>query len=491
MKKKKLFGSTVLVLVGVLFGTILVSGFGWVKPSHADILLGAKSAPVQFDGDANAFSKAFVEVAEKVTPAIVNINVVAKTQEDEDGNGFFMFPFGGSIPKEQEGSGSGIIISEDGYILTNNHVVDKATKVTVVLSDKRSFDATVVGTDPLTDLAVVKIEAKNLTVAYLGESENCKVGQWVLAISNPFGLTSTVTAGIISAIGRGQLGLNRDDQGYGIEDYIQTDAAINPGNSGGALVDLSGAVIGVNAAIASRTGSYVGYGFAIPISIAKTVAKDIIANGKVNRGYIGVQIGEVDEAMAKSIGLPKPKGVIVQNIVADGAASKADIKEGDVILKIDGKEVNKANELQGYIATKSAGTKVKLDIYRDGKNIEREVTLKSRDGETSTETASNSKGSSSKILDGVGLSVRTLTAEEKKQYKTEHGVIITDVKPHSKAADQRLTKGLVILEADRVKINSVSDLKDKLESKKGSAVLLKIIADAKGTTIFIGLEIPN
>jgi len=498
MKQKKLFGSVALVFAGILFGAVLVSGFGWVKPSHANILLGARSAPVQFDEGANAFSKAFVEVAEKVTPTIVNINVVAKTNTD-DNDGFFMFPFGNRdmVPKETEGSGSGIIISADGYILTNNHVVDKATKVTVILSDKRSFDATVVGTDPTTDLAVVKIEGSGLPVAFLGDSENVKVGQWVMAIGNPYGLTSTVTAGIVSAIGRGQLGLNRDQDGYGIEDFIQTDAAINPGNSGGALVDLTGSVIGVNAAIASRTGSYVGYGFAIPISIAKSVAKDLIANGKVNRGLIGVQIEEVNAPTAKSIGLDKPRGVMIQSVVKGGAAEAADIKPGDVILKIDGREVNKPNELQGYVVTKTAGTKVTLTLYRDKKEIEKTVTLKLKDDGGKTEVASNSDskkeekaGPSSATFDKVGLSVKNLTAQEKESYKVENGVLITEVKPHSKASDQRIQPRLVIVEADNKKIKNVAELKEIIEKKKGSAVLIRV-QDQVGNTRFAGVEIPE
>ncbi|MCW8816347.1 MAG: trypsin-like peptidase domain-containing protein, partial [Ignavibacteriaceae bacterium] len=304
MKIKGIIGAISLLFIGVLFGAILVSGFGIVRPSLADINLGATEPPVKLDADASSFSQAFIEVAAKVTPAIVQITVVS--ERDNPHQDWFFFPFK-DLPKEQKGSGSGIIISQDGYILTNNHVVEKATKVSVGLSDKREFDAKVVGTDPLTDLAVIKIDAKNLPVAYLGNSDDLKVGQWVMAIGNPLSLTSTVTAGIVSAINRGQLGLIRDS--YGVENFIQTDAAINPGNSGGALVDLSGAVIGVNSAIASSGGgTYIGYGFAIPINLAKSVSQDLIAHGKVSRGYIGINIGEVDDAIAKSIGLDKPRG---------------------------------------------------------------------------------------------------------------------------------------------------------------------------------------
>ncbi len=494
MRYKGILGAVALIFIGIIFGAILVSGFGIVRPSLADINLGAAKPPVSLDADATSFSKAFIEVAEKVTPTIVAITVVSERENPH--SDFFFFPFK-DMPKEQRGSGSGIIISDDGYIITNNHVVESATKVTVGMSDKRTFEAKVIGTDPLTDLAVIKVDAKNLPTAYLGNSDDLKVGQWVMAIGNPLSLASTVTAGIISAFGR-RLDLIKDS--YGVEDYIQTDAAINPGNSGGALVDLSGAVIGVNSAIAAgNTGTYIGYGFAIPINLVKSVAKDLIAHGKISRGYIGVNIDEVDDAMAKSLGLNKPKGIIVQGIVDGGAASKADIREGDIILKVDGKEVNQPNQLQGYIASKSAGTIVKLTLFRDGKEIEREVTLKAREGDSKNEIAANEQKdekesseskSSTAQFDDLGLSVQNLSSKDKSDYNIDHGVKITNVKPFSKAEDRQLATGFVILEADKKKINSVGDLKNILKDRKGSAVLLKL-QDSKGVTFFKGLEIPD
>jgi serine protease Do len=494
MKIKGIIGAISLLFIGVLFGAILVSGFGIVRPSLADINLGATEPPVKLDADASSFSQAFIEVAAKVTPAIVQITVVS--ERDNPHQDWFFFPFK-DLPKEQKGSGSGIIISQDGYILTNNHVVEKATKVSVGLSDKREFDAKVVGTDPLTDLAVIKIDAKNLPVAYLGNSDDLKVGQWVMAIGNPLSLTSTVTAGIVSAINRGQLGLIRDS--YGVENFIQTDAAINPGNSGGALVDLSGAVIGVNSAIASSGGgTYIGYGFAIPINLAKSVSQDLIAHGKVSRGYIGINIGEVDDAIAKSIGLDKPRGIIIQGIVEDGAASKSDIRAGDVILEIDGRPVNKPNELQSYVASLTAGTTVKLKLFRDGETIERNVTLKARDADVKTEPASQEEESESKdnsnltsaTFDNIGLTVKNLSEKDKTDFKVNHGVLITDVKPFSIAEDQRLFAGLVIVEANKEQVDNVQDFKNAIEKKKGSALLLKVV-DQDGNNRFIGIEIPE
>jgi serine protease Do len=490
---KGLFGAFALILIGVIFGAVLLSGFGLVRPTIEDIKLGAGSPPVNLDADATAFSKAFIEVAEKVTPAIVQISVLSERENPHDD---FFFPFFKEMPKEQRGSGSGIIISQDGYIITNNHVVENASRVDVGLFDRRNFSAKVIGTDPLTDLAVIKIDADNLPTAYLGDSDDLKVGQWVMAIGNPLSLASTVTAGIVSAIGRGQLNLIRDS--YGVENFIQTDAVINPGNSGGALVDLSGAVVGVNSAIATKgTGTYIGYGFAIPINLAKAVAKDLIAHGSVSRGYIGVLIGEVDDAMAKSLGLEKPRGIIVQDLVKGGAAEEADIKVGDVILKIDGREVNQANQLQSYVATKTAGTNVTLTIFRDGKEVQRTVELKARDIETKSEpvvdnSEKDNKENSNKsaTFDEIGLSVRNITSQEKNKYNAVNGVIITEVKPYSKAYDQRLIQGLLIVEADKQKIENVGDLKTVFDQKKGAAVLLKL-QDAEGVTQFRGIEIPK
>jgi len=375
--------------------------------------------------------------------------------------------------------------------------VENANKVSVGLYDKRRFDATVIGTDPLTDLAVIKIDADDLPVAYLGDSDNLKVGQWVMAIGNPLSLSSTVTAGIVSAIGRGQLGLIRDS--YGVENFIQTDAAINPGNSGGALVDLSGSVIGVNSAIAAGgSGTYIGYGFAIPINLAKAVAKDLIAHGKVSRGYIGVNIGEVDNAIAKSLGMDRPRGIIIQGIVEGGAASESDLSAGDVILKIDGREVNRPNELQSYVAAKTAGTTVTLTLFRDGEEITREITLKKRDTETSLEPASDkineesneNSSTSTASFDDIGLTVKNLTEKERTDFDVENGVVITDVKAFSRAEDQRLFVGLVIVEADKTPVKNVDDLSELIEAKKGSALLMKVV-DNQGNTRFVGLEIPE
>ena len=499
MRKKNLIGTAALIFIGIVFGAVLVSGFGWVRPSYGDVKIGADKPPVeQLNADVLAFNNAFIQVAEKVTPSIVQITVVASVKKDQSNQHFFFqFPFGDKDqPQEQQGGGSGIIISEDGYIVTNNHVVDEAKEVTVKLHDKREFSATVIGTDPLTDLAVIKVDAKGLPAAYLGDSEKIKVGEWVMAIGNPLSLASTVTAGIISATSR-NININQDR--YAVEDYIQTDAAINPGNSGGALVDLNGAVVGINSAIATNgfSQTYIGYGFAIPINLAKSVANDLIANGKVSRGYIGVQISEVDAATAKAVGLGEPRGVLVQDIVEGGSASKADIKEGDIILKIDQKETNQANELQSYVASKRAGTVVKLTIFREGKEIERDVTLKARDGDDSKAVSISNKLKKGKDIDAkemsfdkIGLTVRNMTSDEREEYKVKSGLMITNVKNYGKAFNQGLINGAVIISVDKKEVNSVSELKAICDNKKGDAILLKVV-DGKGNSRLVGIDIPR
>ncbi len=510
MKRKSILAALSLVIAGAVFGGVLVSGFGWVRPNYADIRIGSDTPPLsKVSPEALAFNDAFINVADKVTPSIVQIEVVSKA-ENPYGDLIEKMPFFRNMPKdnmEQKGGGSGIIISDDGYILTNNHVVKEAKRVTVNLHDKKKYDATVIGTDPSTDLAVVKIDAEGLTEAFLGDSDRLKVGQWVMAIGNPLSLSSTVTAGIISAQGRNLNIINNRDANdptvnNSIENFIQTDAAINPGNSGGALVDLNGAVIGVNSAIATNgmSQSYIGYGFAIPINIAKAVAKDLIAHGKITRGYIGVNIRPVDQPIAKQKGLKELKGVFVEGVVEKGAAEKAGIEEGDVIIKIDSKQVDEPNELQSFIATKRAGDQVKVTLIRDKIEIEKYVTLKARDDVSGSSLGNLLSKDSDKndrnvskdeaVFSNIGLTVENLNDEELSYLKIKNGVIIKQVEKYSSAEDQGLGTGMVITQVDREKVNSVSDLKKAFESKKGSAVLLKV-AFSGGRTRIVGLEIPN
>lgn len=502
MKNKNIIGVLSLLFIGAVFGAILVSGFGFVRPSMAEVQIGNTNPPVNaVNPDIMAFNNAFVNVAETVKPSIVQIRVVSSVPQQSNDMFRFFFPFRDedNVPRDRVSGGSGVIISEDGYILTNNHVVKNATKVEVGLTDKREFEAEVIGTDPLTDLAVIKIDADNLTASYLGDSDELKVGQWVMAIGNPLSLSSTVTAGIVSAMGR-NIRIIENDDGYAIEAFIQTDAAINPGNSGGALLDLTGSVIGINTAIATNgmSSSYIGYGFAIPINLAKSVAEDLITNGKVSRGYIGVQIGEINADLARALGLDKPMGVVIQGVVEDGAASKEDIEAGDVILAIDDKEINASNQLQSYVARKRAGDEVFLKIWREGEEITRSVVLKGREDDDDSEPLADNRRDKSnekdalveKEFDDIGLTVKNLSNAEYDTYNIESGVMISSVKRFSKAESQRLGRGVVITEVDKKAIDSVNEFEDAIEAKRGEAALLKVVY-RDGSSRLVGLDIPT
>ncbi len=344
---------------------------------------------------------------------------------------------------------------------------------------------------------MIKIDAKDLPVAALGNSDGVQVGEWVLAIGNPLGLTSTVTAGIVSAIGRN---IRIIDDTYNIENFIQTDAAINPGNSGGALVNLNGEVIGINTAIATTNQRYQGYGFAVPVNLLKVVARDLIKDGKVHRGYIGVQIKEVDQTMASALGLKEPKGVLVDKLVKGGAGETAGLKSGDVILAVDGKEVNEPNELQTQIASHHPGDEVVLKVVRDGKAIEKKVTLKPREEEKPVAKASdtnkdNEEGQApaakSIKFENLGLSVRSLTPEEKNELGAENGVMISDVRPYTEAFNRLLRPNYVILEADRQPIGSPSELKKIIDAHRGGdSVLLRVRVNEQ-TVTFVALQVPK
>lgn len=510
MSKKSIFASLFLIAIGIILGALLVSsssngvGLG-LAGGKDDIKLGASAPPTVNSTDLKAASSSFIAISKAVTPTVVSITVTTSGKKGDRGNmpqDFFHF-FGPDVkprePEKSQGSGSGVIVTPDGYIVTNNHVVDDADDAGIevqIENQKTRYKAKLIGTDPTTDIAVIKIDQKNLPVAALGNSDNVQVGEWVLAIGNPLGLTSTVTAGIVSAIGR-----NIDIIGdrYGIENFIQTDAAINPGNSGGALVNMNGEVVGINTAIATTNMRYQGYGFAVPVNIVKTVALDLIQNGKVRRGYIGVTIGPIDQTTANALGLDKAKGILVNELVKGGAGEAAGIKGGDVILSIDGKEVNEPNELQSYIATKHAGDVVTLKVFRDGKNLEKKVTLKQRDEDKTTVKASDKRDeegtdresrSSTVKFDNLGMSVRPLTSDEKKEAEVENGVVVSDVKQYSEAFERRIGANDVIVEADRKPVNSPADLKKILDGKKeGDSVLLRV-KKAQGTA-YIALQIPR
>lgn len=494
MSRKSIIAAGFVVLLALIFGAVLIANFSGVKIVKSSSQIDFKTTPpLNVSPEVKSLNDAFVEISKAVTPTIVSITVKTNPKQNEQmqqqGDDPFHFFFGPDFKMPEQGpeigSGSGVIVSKDGYIVTNNHVVKDADDngIKVTLTDKREFNAKLVGTDPNTDVAVIKIDANDLPEISMGNSENVQVGQWVLAIGNPLGLNYTVTAGIVSALGR-NININGDRSGYGIENFIQTDAAINPGNSGGALVDINGQLIGINSAIKTNTGYYQGYGFAIPVNIVKSVVPELIKNGKVTRGYIGVNIQTIDETMAKGLGLSKPEGVLVQGIVKGGAGEDAGIKAGDVILAVDGKNVDAANELQAIIGSKHPGDVVKLTMFRDGKQFEKEVTLKPRNEENQNQTAQNNMQqnnsgqgqTSSKSVKALGLSVANVDNATKKKLNIEGGVVVTSVDMYSESFMRGMREGIVILEANKQKVDNVEDLISAVSSKnKGDSILLKVM----------------
>ncbi len=425
-------------------------------------------------------SKAFAQVAKKAGPAVVFVQVEKVVERapamepfpfggpfDFFGQDFFERFFRQRFPRKfkQMGAGSGFIISPDGYILTNNHVVANASKVTVKLADGREFKAKIVGTDPASDVAVLKIKAEGLPILPLGDSDKIEVGEWVIAIGNPFGLTQTVTVGVISAKGRSGVGITD------YEDFIQTDAAINPGNSGGPLVNLRGEAIGMNTAIFTRSGGYMGIGFAIPINMIKVITKQLIEKGKVVRGWLGVVIQDLNEALAKSFGLEKPEGALITEVAEGSPADKAGLKSGDVIVEYNGKPVRNVAELRTMVALTPPGTKVKMVIVRDGKRREVEVTIGQQPQSISLLTGQD------QFLKKLGLSVQTLTPDlaERFGYGTAKGVIISAVEPGSPAALAGLAPGMLIVEVNHKRVKTMEEFAQALaESRRTGRVLFKV-----------------
>jgi serine protease Do len=503
MSKRAVLTAIVLVSVGILSGAVLVSSFtgsGLFADSRISFNTEAPFTPSASVAELN---QAFSDVAGRVTPQVVYIEVKAERKAAEENPHWFF-----NLPqleqdKIQRGSGSGIILTEDGYILTNRHVVENAMDdgIKVTLFDNREFPARVVGQDEYTDIAVIKIDANGLSAAALGNSDEVKIGEWVMAVGNPLGFTSTVTAGIVSAISR-NIGIMRDRQGFGIENFIQTDAAVNPGNSGGALVNLNGQVIGVNTAIAgTASGTYVGYSFAVPINMAKAVAHTLIRDGKYERGYIGIRITDIDAKKAEALGMDVFKGVFVESLVEDGAGKEAGVREGDAIVSVDGKPVEGANQLQARVGMKHPGESVELKIWRDGKYITKSVKLKSQSADDAIAEASDKSiedkkedSSSPAAFEKAGFTVKPLTSEAKEALDIDRGVLVDNVKRNSPAEEARLQKNLVIFKAIRkgqhVPINTVSDFKKFSKSLDNGESILLQVKQSNGETAFVPLRAP-
>lgn len=410
----------------------------------------------------------FVYAAEMTTPAVVHIRATISNDaiaQRNPGEDFFREFFGGAperrSPRQGASAGSGVIISSNGYITTNNHVISNASKIEVVLNDNRKYTAKVIGTDPSTDLALLKIDEESLPFIPLGNSDNIRVGEWVLAVGNPFDLTSTVTAGIVSAKGR-NINLLRNPDLRSIEAFIQTDAAVNPGNSGGALVNLRGELVGINTAIATMTGSYSGYSFAVPVSIVKKVMDDLMEYGVVQRAMLGIRIMDVNADLAKEFKLKDTRGVYVAGVEEGSGAKDAGLKEGDVILAVDGSETLTVARLQETIAQRRPGEKVKVKVIREGKEQMVDVVLKNtmNRAEIVTVSATNIEGG-----EFVGLD-----DSEKKKLGIDGGAKLQKVNP-GKWREAGMKEGFVITEVDKTPIKSPEDLVKALKNKKGGILI--------------------
>ena len=449
----------------------------------------------------------FTEAAAAVTPAVVYIRTTYASQSDQQESQMqrmFGEMFGQRVRPmgPQMASGSGVIISPDGYIVTNNHVVDKAEKIDIVTNDHRNYSAKVIGTDPSTDLALIKIDGHDLPIVKLGNSDAVKVGEWVLAVGNPFKLTSTVTAGIVSAKGRG-IGIigsedNQDNNPFGrtqyqsrqprtnkaIESFIQTDAAINPGNSGGALVNTNGELIGINSAIASHTGSYEGYGFAIPINLAKKVLDDIQKFGTVKRGYLGLTFAELNPDNAKDYNVSRNFGLYVKDVMPASGAEAGGVKGGDIITKIEGNTIYESSDLQERVGRLAPGDKVHITVLRDGSEKNLAVTLKADAG---TPKMASSK-SAEELFNKIGASFTPLNAAQKAKFRVSNGVLVTQVREGGLFDNTEIPEGSVITQINRLPINTVDDL-DKALSNPRNGILVISGLSPDGTRLRVALQV--
>ncbi len=409
----------------------------------------------------------FVNAAEKSVNAVVHIKteISVKSSTYDDFFGPFKYYFG--YPNRTNtyvAFGSGVIISPDGYIVTNNHVVEGADKITVTFNDRREMEATIVGMDPATDLALIKVDADDLVYLTFGDSDNVKVGEWVLAVGNPFNLTSTVTAGIVSAKARN---INILGAQSAIESFIQTDAVVNRGNSGGALVNSDGELIGINAAIASHTGVYEGYSFAIPANIVHKVVEDLRNYGEIQRAYIGVQIRDIDAAFADELGLDEVKGIYVAGVVENGGAYEAGIREGDVILSVNDVDINTVSELMGAIGQHNPGEIITVGVNRDNEKLFYDVTLKNEEGTTGIIKAEDAF-----YNELLGASLKKITGEEKSKLGINEGLKVTEV-GQGFLDRGGITKGFIITEINGQSISSKESLEKALDNTKTKIIRLK------------------
>lgn len=494
MKLRQILG---LVLLSATTSILTVWGYNKVTKDNTYFYNASKNdsgtVPVNYAGF-NGISGVnanldFIPAASAAIPATVHIKT--KTTATASNNLPKRSPFGDLFDLDiedlfgdrsrsfpQMASGSGAIISEDGYIVTNNHVIDNSDEITVTLSNKRSFKAKLVGSDPSSDIAVIKIDAKGLPFLVYGNSDDVKVGQWVLAVGYPLMLEATVTAGIVSAKGR-TLEINRRQSTTPVESFLQTDAAVNPGNSGGPLVTTDGKLIGINSAIASPTGAYAGYSFTIPVNIVKKIIADIVKFGTVQRAYLGIQYPRenISEELKEQNGIKDGEGVYVLEVPKDGAAFSAGIKKGDVITKINGVPVSNGAEMVGQIATYRPGDKVTITYNRDGKEVTSNVVLRN-----STGTMDIVKTS---VLDKLGADLQTLSKDAAKELGINGGVVIRSIGSRGLLSKVRVQEGFVIIKADNKPVNSIEDFRKALDNASGPVKIEGVYPGYEGVYNFM------
>ncbi len=480
-----------IVGIAVLSSIVTIGSYHLLGLQGNNVIFNEASKPslnrlANYDGPAGVPGD-FTYAAELSTPSVVHIKAKSSRSAPQQRSVFDDF-FGGESPfgqprgnQQQESSGSGVFISADGYIATNNHVIEGATELEVVTSDHKSFTAKVIGTDPSTDIAVIKIEGKHPAMSF-ANSDNVKVGEWVLAVGNPFNLESTVTAGIVSAKGRniGILAEKQQQQMYrrygedgrqakandAIESFIQTDAAVNPGNSGGALVNLKGELIGINTAIASPNGAYAGYAFAVPSEIVKKVTADIVKYGNVQRGYLGINLVELDSKKAEEFNTKTDEGIYVADVLEKGAAQAAGIQKGDVIVKIDGMATKSGPKLQEIIGRKRPGEVTKVTVNRNGSLKDYDVTLRNRDG--GKDIVKNTIVSENKVFEQLGIELTELSSADKQKMGLQNGVLVKKIFEGTIADYTQMREGFVVMKVGEKRINSASDFKAAIKEVKES-----------------------
>lgn len=471
-----------LFFAAILGSLLTLGGYEYFKKDEGVKIQYVSESPISkvnyLNGASSEVPTSFADVAEKVTPAVVHIRSTQRmTRQDNSADPFRDF-FG--IPRNygpSQSSGSGVIVNASGYIVTNNHVVQGADMVDVTLNDNRTFKAEVIGTDPDTDLALIKINQTDLPFLAFVDSDHARVGEWVLAVGNPFNLTSTVTAGIISAKGRNINIINNNRsveelQAQGntaIESFIQTDAAINPGNSGGALVNMNGGLLGINTAIASPTGAYSGYGFAVPSNIVSKIVEDLIKFGVVQRGWLGVMVGSVNSEMVKQLDLEVNEGALITGFAEDGrsAAKAAGIKENDVVVKIDDTPIRSSSALIETIGRHRPGDKVMITVNRQGKEITYPVVLKNREGNVDVVKLEERSG-----IAALGLDVEEVDAKQLKQLDIKNGVRIKKLGNGKLARSTDIREGFIVTKVNDVPVKSVKEFNEEIKKKKAGELVI-------------------